>query len=63
MFGLKTYCEKYGRMNEDVTLSMDNRIKLAKPGMIGETLQSFYLSRESLAHLLNLLKTVRASFL
>lgn len=24
MFGLKSYCEKYGRMNEDVTLSMQN---------------------------------------
>ena len=24
MFGLKSYCERYGRMNEDVTLSMEN---------------------------------------
>ena len=23
MFGLKSYCERYGRMNDDVTLSME----------------------------------------
>ena len=25
MFGLKSYCEKYGKMNEDVTLSMEHK--------------------------------------